>query len=499
MKKSFSLSLFWKFTIAIAMTVALFGSINLYFLNFAVYNLFEKELTRHGLTTGQFLAERSVSLLLYDDLATLNYIVSESKRIDSSVAYIFILDKNRNVLAHTFKQAVPVQLISANFPDHDLSSTAIIKDKQSSEGTIRDLAIPILEGNLGSVRIGFYEESYFSSIKETTRIFLFMVLLFLSFGILGAFIFSYIITAPIKIISATAEKLDLSTLPVLNFQHVDSKGNKIGRLKNLLNVRDEIDTLISKFEEMVTRLRHTYKELQATQISLFQSEKMASIGTLSAGIAHEINNPIAGIQSCVRRISEAPGNIKQNEQYLEMMGEAVDKIEKVVTGLLNYSRKRDLVFDRIDPTNIIENALILVAFQIEKSRISVIKKYSVNMPLVRASANHLEQVALNLLLNSIDAINERMQNEPGLTGEITLKIRKADSFVELEISDNGVGVPDDQLNHIFDPFFTLKKVRQGTGLGLSVCFNIVEQHGGKINALVKKSGGMRFVVSVPAG
>jgi two-component system, NtrC family, sensor kinase len=497
MKKSFSLSLFWKFTIAIAATIALLGSINLYFIYFAVYDLFEKELTRHGNTMAIRIAERSVTPILYDDLATLNTIVSENKEIDGNISYIFILDADRNILAHTFEDGVPAILLKANLPNEQPNSIVFIKDSNNPGSVIRDMAIPILDGHLGMIRMGLNEESYTSSIRKTTRVFLLMVLLFLIFGIIGSFILSYIITTPIKIISNTADKLNLDTLQVLDFQKVDIKHDKSLRLKNLLNIQDEIDILISKFYEMVSRLQNTYKELQVTQISLFQSEKMASLGALSAGIAHEINNPIAGIQNCVRRISEAPDNIKQNTQYLEMMSEAVDRIEKVVGGILNYSRKHELVLEKVNLKDIINSVLLLSAYQLEKSHIQITKVYPPEVPLVSASANHIEQVVLNLLINSIDAINEKMQNDKEFTGEIEFMIWSDPNNVGLEISDNGVGVPKDQLTSIFDPFFTLKKVRQGTGLGLSVCYNIIQQHKGKIIANLKRDGGMSFAITLP--
>jgi len=498
MKKGLSLSLFWKFTIAIAATVALFGSINLYFLNYAVYDLFEKELTRHGLTTGANIAERCVDPLLYDDLAALNFIVSETKRIDSAVAYVFILDKNNQPLAHTFETAVPLQLRQINIPENPgENSIMVIEGVRHDRVAIRDMAIPILEGNLGTVRLGLYEENYFSSIRGTTRVFLFMVLLFLAFGIIGAFLFSYVIATPIKAIADTADKLDLKTIQGLNLRKDDLTNLRAMQLKNFLNVRDEIDILVSRFEEMALRLQSAYSELQRTQMSLFQSEKMASLGVLSAGIAHEINNPIAGMQNCLRRLSDAPENVKQNKAYLEMMQEAVNKIEKVVSGILNYSRKREMTFEKVSLCDATENALALTSYQLEKANISVEKNYPPEAAFVKASQNHLEQVVLNMLLNSIDAIVERKQKSPELKGAISIEIRRAGDYLELEISDNGVGVPESQLNYLFDPFFTMKKVRQGTGLGLSISYNIIQQHGGKITASVKKEGGMRFIVTLP--
>ncbi len=497
MKRPFSISLFWKFTIAIAFTIFLLGSINLYFIYFAVYDLFQNELTRHGNAMATRIAERSMTPILYDDLATLNSIVDENKQIDDNISYIFIIDANRNVLAHTFTDGVPSELINANQALQQQSSTVFIRDANTSQSVIRDMAIPILDGQLGTIRMGLNEENYSKSIKKTTRIFLLMVLLFLVLGIIGSFLLSYVITTPIKIISNAADELNFNTLHTMSFKSVQKKSKKSLKLKNLMNIRDEIDILISKFYEMVSRLQNTYKELQLTQISLFQSEKMASLGALSAGIAHEINNPIAGIQNCVRRISESPDNIRQNLQYLEMMSEAVNKIEKVVGGILNYSRKHELVFEKVDIKEIIDSVLLLGAYQLEQANIHVTKSYPTIVPLVNASANHIEQVVLNLLINSIDAINEKKTGKDDFKGEIIFDIKQDQQNLTLTVSDNGIGVPAIQLNSIFDPFFTLKKVRQGTGLGLSVCYNIIEQHKGNIFATLRQKGGMSFIISLP--
>ncbi len=496
MKRHFSLPLFWKFSIAIAAIVAVFGSTNLYLLNKSVYQLFESELTHHGLTTAKIIAERSVEPILYDDLAALNNLVTDQIRIDSNFAYVFILDSKNNVLAHTFKNSVPSKLIEANFLINKKSSNTVrLKDNKTSK-EIRDIAIPVLNGTLGVVRVGLFEDNYTKNISTSNAIFIKMVVLFLFFGISAALFFAFIITTPIKYITKTSEKFNLKSfnIPSNKEDNAQFRLKRVAKWKNVLGIEDEIDVLIFRYNEMVLRLKDTYVELQETQDSFVQTEKMASLGTLSAGVAHEINNPIAGIKSCIRRISKEPENVNQNIKYFEMISEAINKIENVVGGLLNFSRKQELVFSDVNLLILIENVLMLISFQLEKSKISIIKNSSLNIPLTKASINHIEQLVLNLLLNSIDAIDEKKIDDPDLKGKIEINLTAKDDYLILVISDNGIGIPPEKLQKIFDPFYTFKKIRQGTGLGLAVCYRIVEQHGGKISAKRNEKDGMTFTV-----
>ncbi len=485
--------LFWKFVIAIVLVVALFGSANLLFLTYSVNDLFEKELSGYGVVIAKTIADRSVDPMLYNDLATLNKLVSEVKKNDKNIAYTFILDANKNVLAHTFTREVPASLI--NLKKKKTIQTINLEYKKGKSALIRDISVPIIDNNVGTVRMGFYEANYRKTLNIAKSFFLKLVALFLIVGIFSAFIFSYIITKPINILSSTAKKLNLNQFnkETLN----TNKKELILSWQNPFGIHDEIDDLFKTFNNMIRRLEKAYINLQGAQESLMQSEKIAAIGTLSMGIAHEINNPIAGIQNCLKRISENPKNIEQNLTYIELMDEAINKIKNVVQGLLNFSRKHDLIFTIIDIKKIINNILILIAYQLEKSNITIVKDYPENIPNIKGSFNHLEQVFLNLIINAIDAINENKLKDENFKGELDIYIFTTEQFLEIKIKDNGIGIPNDKIKQIFNPFYTLKKIKQGTGLGLAVSLNIIQQHHGKIEAINNKDGGVTFTIYLP--
>jgi len=491
--KIFSLPLFWKFTIAIIIVVSLFGSINLYFLSYSINDLFEKELSNNGLISAKTLADRSIEPILYNDLASLNKLVSEVKRNNKNIAYAFILDANKNVLAHTFPKAVPLNLI--NLKKKNQTQTINLEYKKGETTLIRDISAPIIDSSVGKVRIGFYEDQYLKTLNMAKSFFLGLVVLFLIVGIIGAFIFSYIITKPINLLNNTAKKLNLEQFNINAFD--EDKKDFIASWQNPFGVHDEIDDLFGTFKEMIKRLEKTYTELQNAQESLMQSEKIAAIGTLSAGIAHEINNPIAGIQNCLKRISDNPKNVDQNITYIELMDDAIHKIKSVVQGLLNFSRKQDLIFTEVDIKKVIEDTLILIAYQLEKSRIAIVKHYPKEIPKISGSFNHLEQVFLNLIINAIDVINEKKLDNDDFNGELDICIFTTNDYLGIKIKDNGIGIAEDKIKQIFDPFYTLKKIKQGTGLGLAVSLNIIQQHHGKINAKNNDDGGVTFSIYLP--
>jgi two-component system NtrC family sensor kinase len=265
----------------------------------------------------------------------------------------------------------------------------------------------------------------------------------------------------------------------------------------MFNMTDEIDVLGNSFNEMLFRLNIAYIELERTRQSLSQTEKLASVGTLAAGLAHEINNPLAGMSNCLRRISDKPENIEQNREYISMMSEAIVKISSVVKGLLDFSRKHEMNLSRIDLINHIENSISLISFQIRQSNIQLIRSFETANIIITGSPNHLEQVFVNLLLNSVEAINERKLTGDDVEGIISIGVKKINDSIIIDFTDNGKGLPDAKIPLMFDAFFTEKKVKLGTGLGLAVSYDIIRNHHGQISGNNVPGGGFRILITLP--
>lgn len=496
--KSVQLPLFWKFSIAITSTVLLFGSLNLLFIRNQVYKTFENQIEKHGVSVALGVSERAIEPILYDDLSALNKLLTQTKSVNPDISYIFILDYENRLLAHTFNDYIPKGILDVNnIPKNQSKSIVILKDEKNSKLIIRDIAIPIMDTQIGTVRVGIHEGAFLKEIRTITSLFLGMVIFFLALGIIAALVLSYIITSPVKAISTYASQVDFNSLDHETPISILIDGQLSVKLKNLFNLTDEIDVLGVTFNEMLSRLQSAYRELKAAQEMLSQTEKMASVGTLTAGLAHEINNPLAGIRNCIRRIEDKPENIRQNAEYISMMSQALKKIEKVVEGMLNFSRKQELNFTQVDLNKLLENSISLVKYQLEQSKINLDKQSDEQPITISGSQNHLEQVFVNILLNSIDAINERKQNLQNITGEIKIRAIKREEEVSIEFTDNGIGVPEDKVASIFDPFFTLKKIKQGTGLGLAVSYNIINSHNGHIVGWNQTGGGFTVHISFP--
>ncbi len=219
-------------------------------------------------------------------------------------------------------------------------NTQLLLLKDFNNEVILDVATPILDGKIGTVRVGLKETSIIADVQKTVNIFWIMVAAFLSVGIIGALIFAKFITKPIITIQNVADNIELDQIGKKEIPQIKIRDKFLNRVKMLFRAEDEIDILADKFNQMILRLDKAYRDLQNAQSTIIQSEKLATVGTLTAGLAHEINNPVAGLQNCIRRIQNDPSNLEQNIKYIKMMETAVDKIERVVGNLLNFTRNK---------------------------------------------------------------------------------------------------------------------------------------------------------------
>lgn len=322
------------------------------------------------------------------------------------------------------------------------------------------------------------------------------------------------------------EHKDFRRIYLIMFSTIGEIETKVG----LLNVGadDYMQKTINNLELIARvkagmRVRFLEKELQKSISYMLQREKMASVGQLAAGVAHEINNPMGFITSNLSTLekyivrfteyisrqtealdSENPVEKREslrqlrNEMKIDFITEDIKdliqesaegavRVKNIVQNLKNFSRVDEAKIQDADINECIENTLKIARNEIKYK--ATVNKDLGNLPLVRCNPQQLSQVFMNMLVNGAQAIEN--------LGEITIKTWQNDDAVFVSIADSGAGIPADRLNQIFEPFFTTKEVGKGTGLGLSICYDIVKKHDGEISVVSELGKGTKFTVQLP--
>ena len=261
-----------------------------------------------------------------------------------------------------------------------------------------------------------------------------------------------------------------------------------GDLGHQLPVRrnDELGLLQRSFNDMTRRLA-------AAQSQVYQSDKLASIGRLAAGVAHEINNPLTGVLVHSSFLHKRAGDGSAEQKDLETIVHETKRCREIVKGLLDFARQAPMRKTSVELNTVVERALRIVDNQLKVKDVEVIRALADELPATWADSNQLTQVLINLLVNAADAIGPE-------GGEIYLSTEHRDGesgeVIVFKVADNGGGIAEQDLGRIFEPFFTTKE-RQGTGLGLAVVWGIVQEHGGSIEVDSTVGRGTTFTVLLP--
>lgn len=352
-----------------------------------------------------------------------------------------------------------------------------------------------------------------------------LVIDFLVFGLIASYYMTKIILNPLlELVSGTKE------LAKGNFEHrlKKSKYQEINTLTETYNQMAEnlqslYQNLENKVKERTKALEDTNLELKNTQVMMVHSEKMRSLGQLVAGITHEINNPVNFIhgnlvhlkkystalfelislyESFENDLSEQEKKeLKELKEQIELdfikedlpmliksCQDGSERTKNIILDLKNFSRLDEMVVNNIDLKKEIDTTLNILYNKI-KNKIEVIKNYDDEIPLIEGYGGQLNQVFMNILDNACYAIKG--------SGTITIGLHKSDNGVIIEIEDSGCGMSQEQIGKIFDPFFTTKPVGEGTGLGMSISYKVIQNHGGKITVESNENNGTKFIIKLP--
>jgi len=244
-------------------------------------------------------------------------------------------------------------------------------------------------------------------------------------------------------------------------------------------------------------------EMMEKDAQLVQAAKMKTLGEMSAGIAHEINQPLNAIKMGSEYLNLL---IEQNRKVTEAqiremateISQQVDRATDIINNLRAFGKKSGLVMERVDMNEPIRGVLSIIGRQFSIQRITIRLELDNDLPVIKAHNNRLQQVFFNLLNNARDAIQEKMEFEPGMWGDILVRTYTQDGRVFASFADNGPGIPDTVRNKIFEPFFTTKQTGKGMGLGLAITYGIVRDYGGTITIDSRPGEGTTFVLSFPS-
>ncbi|WP_445637415.1 ATP-binding protein [Nostoc sp. DSM 114161] len=332
----------------------------------------------------------------------------------------------------------------------------------------------------------------------------------------------------------------VETSPIQELNTLSNSFNYMAEqlLESFTALEKSKEELEDRVDERTTELKNTLEELQRTQSQIIQTEKMSSLGQLVAGVAHEINNPVNFIHGNLNHLQEYSQNLlsfvqlyqeynvnpapeiqialeKMDLEFLQedlpkilsSMKVGTDRIREIVLSLRNFSRMDESEFKSVDIHEGIDSTLMILQHRLkgkpEQREIQVIKDYG-NLPPVECYAGQLNQVFMNILVNAIDALeesyakgNDRQSKEN--SSQITIRTSVVNStWVKVAIADNGVGISQELQQRIFDPFFTTKPVGKGTGMGMSISYQIItEKHGGKLECFSTLGKETEFIIQIP--
>jgi len=394
-------------------------------------------------------------------------------RDNKSVRYAVVQDSTGNTIAASDYNLTPGDGKNQNVPGARSPSVFFFKSPQHN--WVIECRYPLHTGEKpwGTLTMGF-------DATETRRE---IATLFRAAVLLPVLITCMVLTMIYILIGGLTRSLTTLT------QYVETTDPDSHHDINLETDNDEVGILADAFNRFQRRLATSRGALIQAQRQVFHAEKLASIGRLASGVAHEINNPLNGIKNCLYVIRQDGTDCEESNKYLDLISEGLQHIELVVQKLLGFSRKESTERCPINLNENLAKALELIEYRLSRQNIRLEQELDPDLPSIMGIPLQLQEVFMNLLLNSFDAVPD--------DGVIRIQTHTSGDNAVVTISDNGPGIPEDVRDTIFEPFFTTKDPGIGTGLGLSVAMDIVNAHQGTIQVESEADGGSTFILTFP--
>lgn len=363
------------------------------------------------------------------------------------------------------------------------------------------VAGPVSAGKrpVGSICLVFDLEPTYASLKRTQKIIIYYILinaLLLTF--FGVYRLWQITGKPLQKLVRRADEFQPDGDLLFHSDDAESEFNRLSRSLN--RMLENIDADKKKLKSTVLSLEQANAELKKAHKEVLRAEKMASVGRLSSGIAHEIGNPIGIVLGYLDLLRQENLTDDKRLDYIERAQSEIERVNDIIRELLDFARPAEDEIKDVPVHAIVEEIVGMLRQQPMMKEITLSSHLTAGQDVIQADPQRLRQVFLNLLINAADAI----KLEPtAADGHIRIDSRNtagndgSGQHLQIVVEDNGPGIPADQLNYIFDPFYTTKEPGKGTGLGLSVCFMIMEETGGTLRAEAASEKGTRFVLSFP--
>ena len=403
----------------------------------------------------------------------LNKLLSVATRSQSF--NVFVVDAQGTVLSHRDRRLVTGRAQIAGVPRLEANSAALVREF-SDHGVDKIVGYAPVHGTdlIAGAEIP-KAAAYFAS-RELLNHLLLVALALLAVAAVVSMIWSQTLTRSIARLVDAAREIGQGRFDV------------DVRVKS----RDEIGTLAQAFNQMARELNTRERALRDAEGQLIQSEKMAAFGQLGAGVAHEVKNPLAGILGLVQLLRRTTYDDPELNDGLATMEKETKRCRSIIDSLLRFARQEKVGFAPVELGTIVSDAVAIMRHQLALNQVKLDMSVTPGLPRVMGNANQLQQVLMNLVLNAQQALS-------GKPGEVMVEAGVShDGKVEIRVRDNGPGIPKEIQRRIFEPFFTTKPSGQGTGLGLSVSYGIVQEHKGAIEVESEMGMGTTFVIALPA-